>query len=157
MVVHVLEPITVTALGFDAIARFAPDLVPGASYLLVVFRDTTDRFRIVTLPTRFVIASGRSGLRVFNATGLAAGLDVSVAAVGAALGPATFIDVLADSLSPFVDLPAGLSRILITNHGSSETLLDIPPQDLRAGERLTLVLLSVRGLPVPRFFIVPSC
>lgn len=157
MVVHALEPLTVTALGSDEIARFAPELVPGASYLLVVFRDTADRFRIVTLPTRFVAASGGSGLRVFNATGLAAGLDVSVTAVGSALGPATFIDVLADSFSPFVDLPAGLSRIRITNHGSSGTLLDIPPQELPAGQRLTLVILSVRGLPVPRFFIAPSC
>jgi hypothetical protein len=157
MIVQALEPITVTALGFDAIAHFAPDLVPGASYLLVVFRDTTGRFRVVTLPTRFVAAAGQSGLRVFNATGLAAGLDVSVGAVGAALGPARFIDVLGDSLSAFVDLPAGLSRIRITRHGSSGTLLDIPPQDLPAGERFTLVLLSVRGLPVPRFFIVPSC
>jgi hypothetical protein len=157
MVVRALAPITVTALGSDAIAHFAPDLVPGASYLLVVFRDTTDRFRVVTLPTRFVATSGRSGLRVFNATGRAAGLDVSVGAVGSALGPATFIDVLADSLSAFVDLPAGLSSIRIASHGSSGTLLDIPPLELVAGQRLTLVLLSVRGLPVPRFFIAPSC
>jgi len=157
MVVHALEPLTVTAPDFDAIARFAPDLVPGASYLLVVLRDTADRFRIVTLPTRFVAGSGRSGLRVFNATGLSAGFDVSVAAVGSALGPATFIDVLADSFSAFVDLPAGLSRIRIAKHGSSGTLLDIPPQELPPGQRLTLVLLSVRGLPVPQFFPVPSC
>ena len=157
MVVHALEPLTVTALDLDEIARFDPDFVPGASYLLVVFRDTADRFRIVTLPTRFVAASGQSELRVFNATGLAAGLDVSVTAVGSALGPATFVDVLAGSFSPFVDLPAGLSRIRITNHGSSGTLLDIPTQELPAGQLLTLVLMSVRGLPVPRFFIVPSC
>jgi len=157
LVVRALEPIAVTALGSDAIAHFAPDLVPGASYLLVVFRDTRDRFRIVTLPTRFAAASGRSGLRVFNATGRAAGLDVSVTAVGSVPGTATFNDVLADALSPFVDLPPGLSRIHITSHGSSGTLLDIPLQELPADQRLTLVLLSVRGLPVPRFFVVPSC
>jgi hypothetical protein len=77
--------------------------------------------------------------------------------VGSAFEPATFLDVFADSLSPFVDLPAGLSLIRIANHGSSGTLLDIPPQQLPVGQRLTLVLLSVRGLPVPRFFIAPSC
>ncbi|HEY7395766.1 MAG TPA: DUF4382 domain-containing protein [Gemmatimonadaceae bacterium] len=36
-------------------------------------------------------------------------------------------------------------------------VLDIPPLELTPGQRLTLVILSVRGLPVPRFFIVPSC
>jgi hypothetical protein len=96
-------------------------------------------------------------LRVFNATGLAAGLDVSVSSAGSALGPATFIDVLGDSLSAFVDLPAGLSFIRVTNHGSPGTLLDVPPLELSVGQRLTLVLLSVRGLLVPRFFVVPAC
>jgi len=159
LVVNALEPLTVTELGSTfPLARFDPGLVPGASYLLVVFRDTSDRYRFVTLPTRFIAASGRSGLRIFNATGVAAGLDVFIAAADSALGPATFIDVLGDSTSAFVDVPAGLSRIRIARHGSSGTLLDIPPQELLAGQRATLVLLPLaRGLLTPRFFIVPDC
>ena len=135
-----------------------PTLVPGASYLLVVFRDTSDRLRVVTLPTRFVATSGRSGLRVFNATGIAAGLDVFVAARDAALAQAMFVDVLGDSTSAFVDVPSGLTRIRITRHLSPATLLDIPPQELLAGEGLTLVILPrARGLVIPRFFAVPNC
>jgi hypothetical protein len=157
--VNVLEPLTISELGSQfPIDRLAPTLVPGASYLLVVFRDTSDRYRIVTLPTRFVAASGRSGLRVFNATGVAAGLDVFVAAADSALGPATFIDVAGDSTSAFVDVPARLSRIRITRRGAPGTLLDIPPMELLAGERVTIVILpQARGLSTPRFFVVPAC
>ena len=159
LVVSAFDPLGVTELGSTfPLGGVDPNLVPGGSFLLVVFRDTSDRFRIVTLPTRFITTPGRSGLRVFNATGVAAGLDVSVAATGSALGPATFIDVLGDSTSAFVDVPAGLSRIRITRRGSSGTLVDIPQQNLLAGDRLTLVILPPpRGLPTPRFFVIPAC
>ena len=159
LAINTLELLNVTALGSPfPIARLAPVFVPGQTYLLVVFRDTSDRFRLVTLPTRFIAGSGRTGLRVFNATRLAGGLDVVVAGVGAAFGPATFRDVLGDSASAFVDVPAGVSRIRIARHGSSEALLDIPPQELFAGQRVTLVILpQARGLSTPRFFIVPDC
>jgi hypothetical protein len=158
-VVNTLEPVTVGELGSPfPLARLAPILVPGASYLLVILRDTSDRIRIATLPTRFTAASGRSGLRVFNATGVAAGLDVFVAAVDSALGPATLVDILGDSTSAFVDVPAVRSRIRVTRRGSPGPLVDLPPQDLLPGQRVTLVIFPLaRGLSTPRFFVAPDC
>src|SRR5262249_52771676 len=152
-------PLGVTENGSTfPLASLPPTLVPGETYLLVVFRDTTDRFRFVTLPARFTAISGRSGLRVFNATGFVGGLDVTAAAVGSALGPPTFTDVLGNSTSAFVDVPAGSLHIRITRHGSSATLLDIPTQELQAGQRVTLLLLPpARGLPTPVSFVVPAC
>ena len=159
-VVNTLDPLNVTEGGSAySIGRFAPVLVPGESYVLVVFGDTLDGLRVVTLPTRFVVPPGRSGLRVFNISGLVDALDITVAGVTASsLGPVTFSDIRGESISAFVDVAPGFQRIILSRHGSSEALLDIPSLDLLEGQRLTLVILPpVRGLTVPRFFVVPAC
>jgi len=56
-----------------------------------------------------------------------------------------------------VDVAAGRSRIRITRHGSSGTLLDIPPQELLAGQRATLVILPVKRFADAAILYRPGC
>ncbi|HEY9230254.1 MAG TPA: hypothetical protein VIP11_26620, partial [Gemmatimonadaceae bacterium] len=125
-VVNVANPIAVNRVGSNTIfLRFGPQLIRGFSYVVVAFDTPNGDIRFVTLANTFTPTSGLVGLRVLNVSGLPTGLDVFVTAAGTTASAATSAKVLGDSVSAFVSVPAGPTRILLTNTGGTEVVLDI--------------------------------
>lgn len=159
LVLSAPQPVFASQVGSNTLAtRFGPELVPGLSYVVVALDGRGEEPRFVTLANTFTPASGQAGLRVLNVTGLASGLDVFLRAEAPAAGLVKLASVLGDSASAFINVPAGLALIRLTNANETSVLLDVDAQRFRAGQRVTLVILPLLvGLRALRFFIFEGC
>jgi hypothetical protein len=71
--------LTVTQAGSStALTGFSPTLTAGTSYTVVAYPTATGGVQFTTLNNTFTPTAGQAGLRVFNATALAAGIDLYV-------------------------------------------------------------------------------
>jgi len=123
--------------------------VPGASYVLVAFRDTSIAFGLSRYPPGFTAASGRSGLRVLTRPG-----SQPVSMFPSPRGTPRS-DRRRSSMSTATRRPhSWMWRRAVAHshheHGSSGTLLDIPPQELLAASAQRSDPAGER-LPTPRF------
>jgi hypothetical protein len=140
-----------------ALPGFAPVLAVGNTYTIVAYPNAA-AVQFATLLNTFTPAAGQAGLRVFNATGAAPGLDVFVTTVGGALVTPTFTNAVTGVASAFVSVPAGSSQIRLTSTGLTVVLLDFGAQTLTAGQNATLVIAPPAvGSTTLRAFLVPAC
>jgi Domain of unknown function (DUF4382)/Domain of unknown function (DUF4397) len=138
------------------LAGFAPTLTAGNSFSIVSYPSASG-VQFSTLSNTFAAASGQAGLRVFNGSGGATGLDVFVTAPGAALGTATFANVASGASSTFSSVAAS-SQIRVTATGSTTVLLDLGTQALPAVQNTTIVLAPpASGSTTLRGFLIPGC
>ena len=151
--------LSVTLLGSATpLPGFAPTLTAGNSFSIVAFPNSTGGVDFSTLPNAFAPASGQAGLRVFNASGIATGMDVFVTPPAAPLGTATFSNVLTGASAAFVSVPAGATEIRLTATGTTTVLFDLPSETLTAGQNVTLVIAPpASGSTTPRAFLVAGC
>jgi hypothetical protein len=137
---------------------FTPTLTAGNSFSFVAYPNSTGAVQFATLSNTFTPASGQAGLRVFNATGGATGLDVFVTAPAAPLGTATIANAVSGVASSFVSVPAGSDQIRITATGSTTVLLDVGTQSFTAGQNMTLVIAPpASGSTTLRAFLIAGC
>jgi hypothetical protein len=138
---------------------FTPTLEVGKSYSVIAYPNAANVIQFATLPNLFTPAAGQAGLRVFNATTIAAAFDVFVTAPGATLTTPTIANVLSGASSAFVSVPAGGSQIRLTAVGTTTpVLLDFGTQTLTAGQNVTLVIAPpAAGQTAPRAFLVVGC
>ena len=140
------------------LAGFAPTLTAGNSFSIIAYPNASAVVQFATLSNTFTPASGQAGLRVFNGSGSATGLDVFVTASGTPLGTATIANVLAGASSAFVSVPAGSLQVRLTTTGNTTVLLDLGSQTFTAGQNATLVIAPpMAGSTVLRGFLVPGC
>ena len=120
---------------------FTPTLEVGKSYSVIAYPNAASVIQFATLPNLFTPVAGQAGLRVFNATTIAAAFDVFVTAPGATLTTPTVANVLSGASSAFVSVPAGGSQIRLTAVGTTTpVLLDFGTQTFTAGQNVTLVI-----------------
>ena len=136
---------------------FSPVLQPGISYTLLAYPALTG-VQFATLANVFTPTAGQGGLRVFNATGGATGIDVYVTPTAAPLTTATVSNAVAGIASSFVNVPDGASQVRLTATGSTTVLLDAGSLTFTAGKNATLVIAPPAvGSTALRVFIVPAC
>lgn len=138
---------------------FTPTLEVGKSYSVIAYPNAASVIQFATLPNLFTPVAGQAGLRVFNATTIAAAFDVFVTAPGATLTTPTVANVLSGASSAFVSVPAGGSQIRLTAVGTTTpVLLDFGTQTFTAGQNVTLVIAPpAAGQTAPRAFLVVGC
>jgi hypothetical protein len=150
-VLTITQPPSTTPL-----AGFAPTFTAGHSFTVVAY-PSAGAVLFSTLSNTFTAASGQAGLRVFNGTGGATGLDVYVTAPAAPLGTATFTNVASGASSAFASV-ATSSQVRVTATGSATVLLDLGTQTLSAVQNTTIVLAPpASGQTTIRGFLVPGC
>ncbi len=138
------------------LAGFAPTLTAGNSFSIVAYPSASG-VQFSTLSNSFTAASGQAGLRVFNGSGSATGLDVFVTAPGGPLGTATFANVASGASSTFSSIAAS-SQIRVTATGNATVLLDLGTQTLPAVQNTTLVIAPpASGSTALRGFLIPGC
>lgn len=149
--------LTIVPVGSTtALPGFAPVLLAG-SYTVVAY-PAAGGTQFAMLSNVFTPVTGSGGLRVFNASGNATGLDVYVTASGAALTTPTVSNTLTATSSSFVSVPDGASQIRITSTGSTTVLLDFGSQTFTAGKNATLVIAPpATGSTTLRAFLVSGC
>jgi len=138
---------------------FTPTLEVGKSYSVIAYPNAANVVQFATLPNLFTPVAGQAGLRVFNATTIAAAFDVFVTAPAATLTTPTVANVLSGASSAFVSVPAGGSQIRLTAVGTTTpVLLDFGTQTFTAGQNVTLVIAPpAAGQTAPRAFLVVGC
>ena len=140
-----------------ALPGFTPTLTAGNSYTVVAFPGGTAT-SFATLVNTFTPAAGQAGLRVFNVSGGATGLDAFVTSLGGPLTTATISNAVNGTASAFVSVPAGADQIRLTSTGLLTVLLDLGSQTLTAGTNYTLVVAPpASGSTTLRAFLVPAC
>lgn len=153
--------LSVTKLGSStALAGFPTTaLIAGQSYTYVAYPTATGTAFTSLNTSTFVPTTGSSGLQVYNASGLATGLDVYSTASGAVLGTTpTIANTLNAASSSFVSVPSGTQQLRITSAGGSTVLLDLGNQSFTAGQNYTLIIAPpAAGSTAPRAFLVTGC
>ena len=143
------------------LSGFSPTLSAGHPFTFVAFPgQAAGTVQFASIQQAISAAAGETGLRAFNATALAAGLDVYVTAPGAPLGAAaTIANVAAGAPSAsVVSVPAGASQVRITATGSTTILLDFGTQTFTAGENTMLIVAPpAANTTALRAFLVPAC
>jgi hypothetical protein len=158
LAVNPAQPLSVSRVGSNALSlTFGADLVPGLSYVIIAFDTPSGAIRFVTLTSTFTPVEGQAGLRVLNATALTSGLDVFLTTSGAPTSAVRLASVLRDSASAFVNVPAGVAFIRLTDPNRNSVLLDLQAQTIRAGQRLTLVVQSLAGSGALSSFLFEGC
>lgn len=141
-----------------ALPGFTPTLTAGNSYIVLAFPGAGSVTTFATLTNTFTPAAGQAGLRVFNASGGATGLDAFVTTLAAPLGAATVSNAVTGTATAFVSVPAGAQQIRLTTTGLTTVLLDLGSQTLTAGTNYTLVVAPpASGSTTIRAFLVPAC
>jgi hypothetical protein len=138
---------------------FTPTLEVGKSYSVIAYPNAANVIQFATLSNLFTPVAGQAGLRVFNATTIAAAFDVFVTVPAAPLTTPTVANVLSGASSAFVSVPAGGSQIRLTAVGTTTpVLLDFGTQTFVAGQNVTLVIAPpAAGQTAPRAFLVVGC
>ena len=152
--------LTVTQAGSTAaLPGFSPVLTAGHPFTFVAFPGAGGTMQFATVEQAITTASGQAGLRAFNATSIATGVDVYVTAPGTSLGTATISNVLPGIASTaFVSVSAGPSQVRLTATGSTTVLLDFGTQTFTAGQNTMLIIAPpTAGATAPRAFLVPAC
>lgn len=135
-------------------------LTAGQSYTYLAYHDTTGTHFTVLNTSSFTPAAGSAGLQVFNGSNSATGVDVYVTAPGAALGTPVITNLLADSASSWVSVPAGSDQIRVTATGSTTVLKDYGNFNFTAGQNSVFVLSPPAASDAThtlRGFLVPGC
>src|SRR5512146_388539 len=113
----------------------APTFTVGNRYVLIAWPNASNVTTFNVLNNTFTPTSGQSGLRVFNATTGATGLDVYVTAPAAPLGTATFANAVSGAATAFLSVPAGASEIRVFGTGpTTPVVVDLSSVNLTAGE-----------------------
>lgn len=132
----------------------------GNSYVIIAWPNASNVTTFNVLNNTFTPTSGQSGLRVFNATTGATGLDVYVTAPAAPLGTATFANAVSGAATAFLSVPAGASEIRVFPTGSTTppAAIDLTSVNLTAGQNATLIIAppATAGGAL-RAFVVPAC
>lgn len=141
-----------------ALPGFTPTLIAGNSYTVVAFLGGGTTTNFATLVNTFTPTAGQAGLRVFNVSGGATGLDAFVTTLGGPLTTATVSNAVSGTASAFVSVPAGSQQIRLTTTGLLTVLLDVGSQTLAAGTNYTLIVAPpANGTTTLRAFLVPAC
>jgi hypothetical protein len=132
------------------LAGFSPHFSPGGHYTLVGFPSASGGIQFASVPTATVPGTGRSALRVFNASPTIAVADVYVAAPGAAFGPPRDIGILFGTASGSFDVASGTMQVRLVSAGPVVT--DLGTFVLAADRSYTIIASSATA-PI----LVPDC
>jgi hypothetical protein len=137
------------------IPGFTPEFVVGGTYTVIVFPGLAGATQIATLSGAFTPASGRSGLRIFDAIASADAYDVYLTPPGAPLGAASAAGLGFGAGTPFFEVSAGTSQLRLTFAATQAVAIDAGTVTLAAGDSPTLVLVSPGSSPARIF--APPC
>jgi hypothetical protein len=156
---NVFEPdLTVSPSGTtNSYASFTPTLRRGESYVAVAYPGFGGAPEFSYIPTSAAVASGQSGLRVFNAVAGSGAYDVYVTAPAAPLGTVAAVGIGFRTASGYLSVPATTNLIRLTNTGT-QTVAITSTQIFTAGQNSVLVIAPpTAGSTVPRTFLVNGC
>lgn len=131
---------------------FTPLFTSGGSFTVVAFPGASGTVQFITVPDVAVIVSGRSALRVLNASSGLGTVDVYATTPSATLATANVTGVGFGNTSGTFDVPAGAVQVRLTNAGTTNVVFDAGTQTLEAGKSYTLVISSATAA-----ILVPDC
>lgn len=135
------------------LSGFAPQLAAGGRYTLVAYPAAAGSIQFVAVPAAPLVATGRSALRIVQASAALGPVDVYViTAPGAALGAPVATGLGFGGVSAAVDVAAGSQQVRLTGTGTTAVVFDAGAQALAAGVGYSLVVSSATG-PI----LVPDC
>ena len=138
---------TTTDLG-----GFTPLFSRGGRYTVVAFPGASGIVQFINVPNAAFIVSGRSALRVLNASSGLGTVDVYATTAGATLGTPNVTGVGFGNASGTFDVPAGAVQVRLTSAGTTNVVFDAGTQTLEAGKSYTLVISSATAA-----ILVPDC
>lgn len=144
-----LQPGVSTAVA-STITNFA-----GGGRYVVIASGSASNARVLVVETGGTPPLTSTALRVVNATGTLASVDVHVTTPDGALGGATQSGLVAHGVTPTFSVNAGPARIRITTAGTTDVLLDTGAISLTGGELRVLVIAGAPG--DYRHFFVDRC
>lgn len=134
------------------LSGFAPQLAAGGRYTLVAYPAAAGSIQFVAVPAAPLVATGRSALRIVQASAALGPVDVYVTVPGAALGAPVATGLGVGGVSAAVDVAAGSQQVRLTGTGTTAVVFDAGAQALAAGVGYSLVVSSATG-PI----LVPDC
>jgi hypothetical protein len=131
---------------------FTPFFSSGGRYTIVAFPGAAGTVQFINVPNAAAIVSGRSALRVLNASSGLGTVDVHATAVGATLGTPNVTGVGFGNASGTFDVPAGAVQVRLTSSGTTNVVFDAGTQTFEAEKSYTLVVSSATAA-----VLVPDC
>jgi hypothetical protein len=132
------------------LAGFSPRFSPGGRYTLVGFPSAAGGIQFATIPTATLPNTGRSALRIFNASPTITTADVYVTVPGTAFGAPRETGILFGSASGSFDVPAGTVQVRLVSVGPVFT--ELGSFVLTADRSYTIIATSATA-PI----LVPDC
>lgn len=140
-----------------SLSGLTSNLTSNATYTIIAYPGTGGNTAYTILPTTHTAASGRAGLRVFNAT--TTPFDVYTAAAGGAFTTASATAIASGSASSFFDVLAGTGgQVRFNNAGTTTSALTLSNQTFTAGQNSVLIIAPpLTGTTAYRTFLVSGC
>jgi hypothetical protein len=135
------------------LSGFSTSFSANGRYTIVAYPGTAGFIQFVSLPQAFIPVTGRSALRVFDASAGLGSVDVYVTAAGAALDQPRITGLNFGTSTGSFDVAAGTMRVRLTNAATTTVVYDAGNQVLEAGKSYTLIISSATTTPV----LVPDC
>jgi hypothetical protein len=124
------------------LSGFVTTFANGGHYTLVAFPGASGTVQFISLPNTSLPATGRSELRVLNASSGLGMVDVHVTTVGATLGSPNVSGLAFGSATGTFDVAAGTMQIRLTGVGSTNVVFDAGSRVLEEGKSYTLIVSS---------------
>lgn len=131
---------------------FTPLFSSGGRYTVVAFPGASGTVQFINVPNAAFIVSGRSALRVLNASSGLGTVDVYATTPAATLGTPNVTGIGFGNASGTFDVPAGAVQVRLTNASTTNVVFDAGTQSFEAGKSYTLVISSATAA-----ILVPDC